>query len=204
MQGRTGVQKQTKALILEAALDVVGREGIEGLTIGTLATAVGMSKSGLFAHFRSRDALQLDVLRAATDRFVDVVLRPAFREPRGERRLHALVDNWLRYLGGPGSVLIAASSELDDRPGRLRAFVGGAQRDLIANVEQAVRIAVEVGDFREDLDVELFAWSLYSFILGYHHSKRLLKDPKAEEHMRRSFEGLLRVARAENKKRKIS
>jgi hypothetical protein len=127
-------------------------------------------------------------------------MRPAFKEPRGEPRLGAMLNNWLNHLNDAnvlpgGSVLIAASIELDDRPGALRDFVQKSQKDLISNIEKAARIAVDEGHFRKDLDVEQFAWSMYSFVLGYHHFKRMLEDPKAEVHLRRSFKGLIEVAR---------
>lgn len=194
-KGRT-----TRAQILEVALSVASREGLSGLTIGELAKSVGMSKSGLFAHFRGIDALQLAVLQAAVSRFISTVMKPAFEQPRGEPRLEALVKNWLQFINGDkvlpgGSVIISASVELDDRPGVLRDFVQAAQRDLITNIEKAARIAVTEGQFREDLDCEQFAWSLYSFVLGYHHFSRMLNDPKAELHLMRSVHGLFRVAR---------
>ena len=166
--------QQTRKQILDAALSVASREGLAGLTIGELAKSVGMSKSGLFAHFRTKDALELAVLEAAVERFVAAVIHPAFQKPRGEPRIIALVENWVRFLDGSdslpgGSVLISASVELDDRPGASRDFVQKAQRDLITNIEKSARIAVDVGHFREDLDCDQFAWSLYSFVLGYHH-----------------------------------
>src|SRR4051812_45971541 len=92
--------RSTRAQILEAALSVASREGLSGLTIGELAKSVGMSKSGLFAHFRGIDALQLAVLQAAVERFVKTVLQPAFEQPRGEPRLEALVKNWLHFING--------------------------------------------------------------------------------------------------------
>lgn len=196
--------RNTRAQILEVALAVVSREGLAGLTIGELAKAVGMSKSGLFAHFRGIDSLQLAVLEMAVERFISTVMQPAFEKPRGEARLEALVRNWLKFINGSdmqpgGSVLIAASVELDDRPGALRDFVQTAQRDLITNIEKAARIAVDTGDFRKDLDCEQFAWSLYSFVLGYHHFSRMLNDPKAELHLMRSVHGLFAVARTDMK-----
>lgn len=192
--------KQTRKQILDAALIVASREGLGGLTIGELAKTVGMSKSGLFAHFRTKDALELAVLEAAVDRFVSAVIHPAFQKPRGEPRILALVENWVKFLDGSdslpgGSVLISASVELDDRPGPARDFVQTAQRDLITNIEKSARIAVDVGHFREDLDCDQFAWSLYSFVLGYHHFSRMLNDPKAEWHLMQSVRGLLNVAR---------
>ena len=206
--------QSTRELILETALRIASRGGIEGLTIGELAKAVGMSKSGLFAHFKGKDNLQLSVLRIATGQFVDRVMKPAFRAPRGEPRLQALFDNWLAHLNDSealpgGSVLIAASIELDDRPGPLRDFVKDAQKSLIANVARAAEIAVEEGQFRVDLDPDLFAWSLYAFVLGYHHFKRMLDDPKADEHVRKSFDGLMSVSRSRapaelNKKRLVA
>ncbi len=192
---------KTKAAILDTALKIASLAGIEGLTIGELAKAVGMSKSGLFAHFRGKDNLQLSVLQAATEQFVEAVMKPAFQEPRGEPRIRALFKNYLDHLNNEealpgGSVLISASIELDDRPGVLRDFVKKAQNDLIKNIEKAAKIAVDEGHFRSDLDVELFAWTMYSFVLGYHHFKRMLESPKAEQHVKRSFKGLLEVSRA--------
>lgn len=197
--------RQTRLQILDAALAVASRDGLAGLTIGELAKSVGMSKSGLFAHFRTKHALELAVLEAAVERFIATVFRPAFQKERGEPRIHALVENWLGFLNGTlesghgklpgGSVLISASFELDDRPGPARDFVQKAQRDLITNIEKSARIAVDEGHFRPDLDCEQFAWSLYSFVLGYHHFSRMLNDPKAELHLMRSVKGLLKVAR---------
>lgn len=193
-------KKTTKELILETATRIASTDGIEGLTIGELAKAVGMSKSGLFAHFKGKDQLQLMVLRMAVEKFVEIVMKPAFKAPRGEPRLHALLKRWISHLENEselpgGSVLITASVELDDRPGPLRDYVQKVQNDLIKNIEKAARIAVESGHFREDLDTEQFAWTMYSYVLGYHHFRRMLEDPKAEPHLMRAFEDLLKSAR---------
>lgn len=204
---RTSKGRTTRAQILEAALTVASREGLAGLTIGELAKSVGMSKSGLFAHFRGKDSLELAVLQAAVERFITTVMQPAFNKPRGEPRLHALVENWLHFINGVdgrpgGSIIIAASVELDDRPGPLRDYVQTVQRDLITNIEKSARIAVDEGHFRRDLDCEQFAWSLYSFVLGYHHFARMLNDPKAELHLMRSVHGLFEIARANPESKK--
>lgn len=192
--------RNTRAVILETALKIVSLSGIQGLTIGELAKAVGMSKSGLFAHFGGKDQLQLAVLQLAVERFVDVVMKPAFKVQRGEPRLKAMLKNWLEHLNDAstlpgGSILIGASTELDDRPGILRDFVQKAQRDLISNIEKAAKMAVDEGHFRKDLDVEQFAWSMYAFVLGYQHSKRMLDDPKAELYLKRAFKGLLDISK---------
>ena len=191
--------QSTKQVILETAVRLAGTLGIEGLTIGELAKTVGMSKSGLFAHFKGRDQLQLEVLKNAVEHFVDNVMKPAFREPRGIPRIKALVDNWISHIDGAhelpgGAVLISASIELDDRPGPLRDYVHKVQRDLIANLEKAAQLAVAEKHFRPDLEPELFAWSLYSFVLGYHHFSRMLNDPKAKQHFKRSVKGLMDLA----------
>lgn len=200
-----GVASQTKSLILETALKMASRDGIDGLTIGELAKAVGMSKSGLFAHFRGKHQLQLEVLQEARDQFVDVVLRPAFKFPAGEPRVKAMLKNWLDHLNDDGGlqggrILIAASIELDDRPGVLRDFAKNVQKDLIANVQKAVCIAIDEGHFRKELDVELFAWSMYSHVLGYFHFKRMLEDPKTERHLKRAFNTLLEMSRVQTDK----
>ena len=192
---------KTKETILNVALKIASHDGIDGLTIGELAKAVGMSKSGLFAHFQGKDNLQLEVLKLATDRFVDQVMRTAFREAKGEPRIQAFFNNWLTHLNdataySSGMLLIAASLELDDQPGPLRDFLQQVQRDLIGNIEKAARIAVEVGHFRHDLDVEQFAWSMYSYVLGYLHFKRMLEDPKVERHVERAFNALLSISRS--------
>jgi AcrR family transcriptional regulator len=194
-------------MILEAALKISSRDGIEGLTIGELAKIVGMSKSGLFAHFGGREQLQVAVLEMAASQFVDTVMRPAFREPRGEPRLRAVFENWLDHLNDrkklPGSsILIAASTEFDDRPGTVRDFLQRAQRDLIDNIEKSALIAVEEGHFAKDIDVAQFAWSMYAYMIGYLHFKRMLEDPKSELRLRRSFEELLKHSRAAHPKLK--
>jgi AcrR family transcriptional regulator len=194
-----GKPKRTRDLILEHAFKLVSREGLAGLTLGELAKAVGMSKSGLFAHFAAKDKLQLTILELVVDQFVTAVLKPAFKEPRGLPRVRAIFDLWIHYLNDHerspgGTILIAASTELDDRPGPLRDFVQQSQQELIHNLMKAIQMAIDEGHFRKDLDVKLFASRLYSYVLGYHHFKRMLHDPEAESQMRRSFEELLNGA----------
>ena len=159
----------------------------------------------VYARFENKDDLQLQVLQLAVRRFVDRVMRPAFFEPAGEARINAMFRNWFDHLNDAnelpgGSLLIAASTELDDRPGALRDFVQDSQKDLIRNIEKAAKISIETGDFKKDLDVEHFAWSLYSLVLGYHHFKRLLVEPKAGPYLRKSFNDLLSASRASAKK----
>lgn len=190
----------TKTVILRTALREACIHGIEGLTIGELAKAVGMSKSGLFAHFENRDDLQLEVLKLAADDFITQVMKPAFAKPRGEERLKAMFKNWIKHMedieqSHSGTLLIAACFELDAKPGRLRDFVKKAQLDLLQNIERAVKMAIDEKQFRKDLSTEQFAWSLYAYVIAYHHSKRMLNDPKAEKHVMDSFKALIEYAK---------
>jgi AcrR family transcriptional regulator len=191
--------EDTRAAILERALAVTSKLGLEGLSIGSLAQDLGMSKSGLFAHFGSKEDLQLQVLGLAVERFEAAVVQPALALPRGEPRVRGLFDNWLAwaeasYLPG-GCVFIAAANELDDRPGPLRDRLVEYQRQWLAVLARASRIAQEEGHFRGDLDAEQFAYEAYAVALAYHHFRRLLRDPGARDRARRAFDDLLGGAR---------
>jgi AcrR family transcriptional regulator len=192
--------EQTREAILETALAAASTVGLSALSIGGLAKQAGMSKSGLFAHFASKENLQLEVLRAATAHFIEVVLTPALKKKRGEPRVRALFENWFAWSSNstlPGGCLfIAAASEFDDQPGAIRDFLVASQRDWLSTLSQAARVAVEEGDFRKDLDTEQFAHELYSILLAYHHFSRLLKFTDAKERALLSFEQIVEAARA--------
>jgi AcrR family transcriptional regulator len=191
---------ETRAAILDRAVAEASRLGLEGLTIGNLARQVGLSKSGLFAHFGSKEELQLDVLAAGVERFVAQVMAPAFRAPRGLPRVEALFEGWLAWARQPalpgGCLFVALANELDDRPGPLRDRLVAYQRDWIDTVATAARIAVDEGHFRPDLDRRQFAYGFYSIELAFHHFDRLLSDPDAERRARTAFRELLTLARA--------
>jgi AcrR family transcriptional regulator len=190
---------ETRRAILDQAADVASRVGLQGLTIGSLATQAQLSKSGLFAHFRSKESLQLQVLEHARTRFVDLVLRPALGAPRGEPRVRELFERWLGWCRGDvlegGCVFAAASAELDDQPGPVRDWLVRDERDLAETVAQVFRTGVVEGHFRADADPDQFAQDLHGILLGYIHVARLLEDPRAEERARRAFEALLTAAR---------
>lgn len=192
--------EDTRSSVLGKALALATQVGLEGLTIGKLAEHVGMSKSGLFAHFSSKENLEVAILDEAVERFVASVIAPALKKPRGEPRVRALLDNWLAwskadFLPG-GCIFIAASVELDDRPGPARDRLLSAQRDWLATIAQAGRIAVEEKHFRRDLDVEQLAHELFSIAYGYHFLRRLGDPAKAERRARAAFERILKDARA--------
>lgn len=173
--------------------------GLEGLSIGRLATELRLSKSGLFAHFRSKEALQIQVLDAAAERFVEEVVKPAVRQPRGEPRVVALFDRWIAWTkdnSGPGGCLfVAAAAELDDRPGPVRDRLVALQKGWLEMIAIVFRAGVAEGRFLSDADPDQFAYDLYSVMLGYHHAWRLMRDPRAEERARAAFERLLASVR---------
>jgi AcrR family transcriptional regulator len=192
--------QQTRGDILEAALAKASQVGLGGVSIGELAKEVGMSKSGLFAHFESKENLELEILKRAAQVFIDKVMTPAIKAPRGEPRVRKFFDLWLNWAKASdlpgGCIFIAAASELDDQPGPLRDYLAASQKDWLGALAQAARIAVDEGHFRADLDVDQFAWRMYSIPLAYHHFARLLRMPDAEERAYRDFEDLLASARA--------
>jgi AcrR family transcriptional regulator len=186
--------EETKQAIVDEALELVSTVGLEKLTIGALAGATGMSKSGLFAHFRSKEQLQLQVLAEARERFVEIVIAPALKKPRGEARLRAMFEStmkqWEHDLPG-GCIFHAVSAELDDQPGPARDYLVETQRDYADTLRRAAEIAIEEGQFRKDLDLDQFVFELGSITAAYHHFGRLLGDPNAEQRAHNMFEGLL-------------
>ena len=189
----------TRAAIVAAALDVSARAGLEGLTIGALAERMQMSKSGVFAHFGSREDLQIAVLKAYERRFVDDILLPALAEKRGLPRLRAIGERWLERTAveaARGCILISGASEYDDRPGAVRdelvAMVRSWQRELM----RAIRQAVDSGELRSDTDAAELVFALYGIVLVLHHDTRLLHTPDAMARARRAFDRLIDGQRA--------
>lgn len=186
----------TRGVILDEAGRLASLVGLGGLTIGSLAERTQLSKSGLFAHFGSKESLQLQVLEHAEDRFVIEVIRPALAAPRGKPRVRELFERWIVWdAGAPGGCLfIAASAELDDQPGPVRDRLVREQRDWLDTIATMFRGGVAEGHFRADADPDQLAFDLQAIMLGYHHVQRLLTDPQADPRARRSFENLLAAA----------
>jgi len=188
----------TRDRILDVAFRLAAREGLDGLSLGDISKQLGISKSGLFAHFQSKEELQIDLLRTGAARFTADVLLPAFRKPRGLPRLRALLENWMRWTTSPelpgGCLMLAACAELDDREGPVRDVLVGFQKELLAALARSARIAVEEGHLRRGLDVEQFAFELYGIVLGFNHARRLLRDSKAERRAREAFARLVQSA----------
>ncbi|MEZ4442082.1 MAG: TetR/AcrR family transcriptional regulator [Polyangiaceae bacterium] len=189
---------QTRKAILDQALEVAGTLGVESITLGALASDLGMSKSGLFAHFKSKEQLQLEVLEEAVGRFVAHVVIPALKQPRGEPRVRALFERWLDWsrIQPGGCVIYNASSELDDRPGPLRDYLQSAHQEWAGTIRRAVAIAIEEGHFAVDLDAEQFVFELSALALGFHHAAKLRGDPQADARALHAFDHLIERSRA--------
>jgi AcrR family transcriptional regulator len=190
----------TRDRIVERAWQLASRDGLSGLSIGKLALELGLSKSGLFAHFGSKEGLELEVLKAAAQQFTETVMRPAFAAPRGLQRVRRLFKGWLAWTIDParpgGCLLYAAGVELDDSAGPQRDFLVGAQAGLQAAVAKSARLTVETGEFKADLDCEQFAFDMLGIVLSYQHARRLLRDPKAEARAKLAFERLIATSAA--------
>ncbi|MFI5169978.1 MAG: TetR/AcrR family transcriptional regulator, partial [Vicinamibacterales bacterium] len=194
-----GKGSETRQLILERAAQTASRSGLDGLTIGQLAGELGLSKSGLFAHFHSKEALQVQTLRHAAELFVDRVVRPALKAPRGEPRLRALFERWLAWAEADvlkgGCLFVAAATELDDLDGPARDELVRQQRDWLELIANVARTGVGESHFQAGLDTEQLAHDLHGVMLAYHHARRLLRDPRAPQRARSAFDALVRAAR---------
>ena len=187
--------ERTRAAILDAALRIVSKAGLDGLTIGTLADATGMSKSGLFAHFGSREELLLAVLAHGQAEFTEVVFQPAMAKPRGLPRLRAMFINWLDWTESAelpgGCPMIGGATEFDDKPGPVRDMLAGGQRTWIDTLKRTVRQAIEEGQMPADTDPEQIAFEMFGIALVVHHHRRLLGYPKARARALAALDKLL-------------
>ncbi len=189
----------TRAAIVETALAIARRDGLEGLTIGALAAQMRMSKSGVFAHFGAREELQRAVLAEYAARFVDTVLRPAVRRPRGLARLQAILDNWLKLMAREieqGCLMISGSTEYDDRPGPMRDAVVEIIRGWTAELLHAIEDAKATGELRADLDAGQLAFEIYGLMLGFHQNARLLRATNSARRARAGLQRLIEAARS--------
>ncbi len=189
----------TKQAILHRATQLASVHGLDGISIGGLADAMSMSKSGVFAHFRSKEQLDVAVLEYVRDRFLTDTLLPSFKAKRGLARIHALRDRmvaWMSVDWLPGGCpMLPAGFELDDKPGPARDVVVAAQRDLLSAIAQSARIAVEEGELDPALDVDQFAFEVHGAILASHQAMRLRQDPRATERFRRAIDRVIESAR---------
>jgi AcrR family transcriptional regulator len=191
--------EQTRAAIVEAALELAGRDGLEGLTIGLVADRMRMSKSGVFAHFGSREDLQIAVLKEYEKRFVEDVLLPSLNEARGLPRLEAMYGRWIDRISveiSSGCIYVSGAAEYDDRPGPIRDELVGMIRSWQAELVRAIKQAIEVGHLRADTDPLQLVFVLQGFVLSVHFNTRLMHNKDSITRARAGFTQLISVYRA--------
>ncbi|WJF90703.1 TetR/AcrR family transcriptional regulator [Paraburkholderia bonniea] len=177
--------EQTRVAILDAALELASREGLEGLTIGVLAERMQMSKSGVFAHFGSREDLQVEVVREYHRRFEEEVFFPSLGEARGLPRLRAMISRWIEkriHEVTTGCIYISGAVEYDDRADNpVREQLVSSVNIWRAALLRAIAQAVAEGHLRADTEPQLMLFELYSLTLGLHHDARFLHLPEAAQ-----------------------
>lgn len=193
--GMNASADRTYDRILDRGLEMLSVNGLSGVTIGALANAVGMSKSGLFAHFRSKEEIQLSLIAHANAIVASQVIAPAMAEPAGLPRLTALMRNWLGWtrragLGG-GCPVTSALFELDDLEGEVRALVSNAEAQSQELLFSLVNEAIASGTLRADADARQIVWEVRGIYLGHHVSSRFVGEPFADECAWTAFEALL-------------
>ncbi len=190
--------EQTRASILDAALATASRDGLEGLTIGTLAERMGMSKSGVFAHFGSREDLQIEVLKLYNHQFEQEVFYPSLRAARGLPRLQGLFARWVDRVSreiASGCIYISGAVEYDDRPGPIRDQLVGMVQAWQFALRRAADLAVAEGHLPAATDTEQLVFEMYGLVLALHHDARFIRSPRAVAHAQVGFARLIDSAR---------
>jgi AcrR family transcriptional regulator len=186
--------EKTKAIIVDAALGLATQIGLEGLSIGVLAEVTQMSKSGVFAHFGSREELQISVVREYHTRFEQEVFFPALQAQRGLPRLQALFANWMKRTSveiDSGCIYISGAVEFDDRTGPVRDALASSVKTWLAAMHRAVRQAQEISHLDAKADPEQVLFEIHGLILALHYEARFLKTPGSIERAIRGFESIL-------------
>ncbi|MBU3737931.1 MAG: TetR/AcrR family transcriptional regulator [Rhodoferax sp.] len=193
--------RQTRQAIVDAALALASQIGLEGLSIGALAEVTRMSKSGVFAHFGSREELQISVIREYHARFAEEVFRPALQLPRGLPRVRALFDHWMQRVAveiQSGCIFISGAVEFDDRPGPVRDALASSVRDWLSTLDRAVLQARQEGHLLESADAQQMAFEIHGLILALHYEARFLKNPASIARAHQGFAHVLeRYGRAD-------
>lgn len=190
--------EQTRASILEVALDLASREGLEGLTIGVLAERMSMSKSGVFAHFGSREDLQIDVLKLYHHQFEQDVFFPSLREPRGLPRLQSLFSRWIARVSveiASGCIYISGAVEYDDRPGPIRDHLVAMVHTWQSSLQRAAQQAVDQKHLHPDTDTRQLVFEMYGLVLALHHDARFIRSPGCVERAHVGFARLIESVR---------
>jgi AcrR family transcriptional regulator len=186
--------QQTKAAIVDAALGLAAQIGLEGLSIGALAELMQMSKSGVFAHFGSREELQISVVREYHARFEDEVFYPALKSPRGLGRVRAMFANWMKRTSveiDSGCIYISGAVEFDDRPGPVRDALAESVMTWHAAMARAITQAKETGDLRSDVDESQMLFEIHGLILVLHYEARFLRKEGSLQRAMAGFDNIL-------------
>jgi AcrR family transcriptional regulator len=186
--------QQTKAAIVDAALGLATQIGLEGLSIGALAEVTQMSKSGVFAHFGSREELQISVVREYHQRFEQEVFFPALAEARGLPRLRAMFANWMKRTSvelDSGCIYISGAVEFDDRPGPVRDALAWSVQTWHAAMKRAITLAKEEGHLDATTEEEQMLFEIHGLILALHYEARFLKNPGSIARAHAGFENIL-------------
>jgi len=186
--------EETRSTILNAAVRLAATDGFAALTIGVLAEKTGMSKSGLFAHFGSKEELQIATLDEATRLYNEVAFMPALRAPRGLKRLEALAENWLLWTERSAlqaCPMMAALAEFDDKPGAVRDALLHQMQRMNDEIIRAVQMTIDAGEFTADTDAAQFAFEMFGIVATCYRSRSLFRDPKANDRARMAFRRLI-------------
>ncbi len=184
----------TRAAILDVALEIASREGLESLTIGVLAEKMHMSKSGVFAHFGSREDLQIAVVKLYNDHFEQEIFYPSLQEPRGMPRLRGMFLRWVGRVTveiASGCIYISGAVEYDDRPGPIRDELVSMVRTWQDGLHRCVQQAIDEGHLRADTDPAQLVYEMYGLVLALHHDARFIQRPDSVSHAHKGFERLI-------------
>jgi AcrR family transcriptional regulator len=202
------VAASTRERILEQGLALMSQSGLTGVTLGLLADHVGMSKSGLFAHFHSKEELQIGLLQHMGQFAIAQVVAPAMRAEEGLPRLKALVRKWFGWAqraGLPGGCPVAAGLfEFDDVEGAVRNQILKMESEWRGLLKRLVAEAVNRGDLRRDLDIDQFVWELCGIYLSHHAAHRFLRAADADCRANTAFQALLERAMPLDSRRKAA
>lgn len=184
---------RTRTRILDAAAAVASESGLGALTLGPLAVRLGMSKSGLFAHFKSKEALQVEVLARTAERFTEAVIEPIREEKDRSKRLALFFGNWLDWIEHPslgsgkgGCPILAAYFEFDDVPGPVREQAANHNGQLYAFIGRLVAAA------KPEADIGAMVAAIDGLSLSHLLRVRLMRDPSARTNTMRAFEALMK------------
>lgn len=189
--------EKTKKIILEKALDIASLAGLTNISIGDIAKVTKLSRSGLFAHFQSKEQMQLDILKYAEEKFLEIVIKPTELETQPLEKFKKLQELWPNWFDRTdfkirgGCIFIMAIMEYDDRPGVVRDALLDQQNRLVKYIEKIAKVCVKNSDFNEQTNTSQFAFEYYSYYLGYSIHKKFLDDTKAQKKFKTSIESLI-------------